>query len=194
MEDFLAQYGYIALAIGTFFEGETAILVASSLVYKGIFEIPFTVVCGFAGSFVSDWLYYLIGRANGKYFVSRRPDLQRRLSPVRRFFEHHQVGVLLSYRFLYGFRVIIPLVIGMSDVQPRRFLMFSVASGLLWSFMLSMIGYTIGRFLDLETSAFERNIVWIILGFAAFGLLLGFAINRTFKAIARPENHNETGL
>ncbi len=189
MEEFLAQYGYIALAIGTFFEGETAILIASSLVYKGIFEIPYTIFCGFAGSFVSDWLYYLIGRANGRYFVSRRPDLQRRLAPVKRFFERHQTQVLLSYRFLYGFRVLIPLIIGMSDIPPRRFFVFSIISGLLWSSILNMLGYSIGRFLELETSVFEKNIVWIILGFAAFGLVLGYTINRTFKSITGPGNH-----
>jgi hypothetical protein len=40
MEEFLDQYGYLALTIGTFFEGETAILVASSLIHRVIFEAP----------------------------------------------------------------------------------------------------------------------------------------------------------
>ena len=56
MEKFLDEYGYIALMIGTFFEGETAILVASSLIHRGLFEGPYTVLFGFTGSFISDWL------------------------------------------------------------------------------------------------------------------------------------------
>jgi membrane protein DedA with SNARE-associated domain len=69
MEPFLEQYGYMALLVGTFFEGETAILVASSLIHDGLFNGPLTVFFGFAGSFISDWLYYFIGRLNGKYFI-----------------------------------------------------------------------------------------------------------------------------
>jgi membrane protein DedA with SNARE-associated domain len=56
MEKFLDQYGYIALLIGTFMEGETAILMASSLIYKGLFNFPFTVLAAFSGSFISDWI------------------------------------------------------------------------------------------------------------------------------------------
>lgn len=184
MEEFLDQYGYIALMVGTFFEGETAILVAASLIYQGLFEIPSTVFFGFAGSFVSDWLYFIIGKANGKYFVSRRPKLQEKLFPVQRFFEKHHMQVLLTYRFLYGFRVLIPLMIGMSTISPKKFLLFSVASGLLWAGIVSSLGYLIGRFLDLETSVFEQNIGYIIAGFAAFGITLGIVLKKfTFKKI-----------
>ena len=51
MEEFLHHYGYFALATGTFLEGETAIMVASSLVNSGFFEGPYTVTFGFFGSF-----------------------------------------------------------------------------------------------------------------------------------------------
>ena len=170
--------------VGTFFEGETAILVAASLIYQGLFEIPHTVFFAFAGSFLSDWLYFVIGKGNGKYFVSRRPDLQKKVLPVQRFFEKHHIQVLLTYRFLYGFRVIIPLMIGMSNISPKKFLFFSTASGILWAGMVSLLGYFIGRFLDLETSVFEQNVVYIVVGFAAFGIMLGLLIKKlTFKKV-----------
>lgn len=185
MDEFLDEYGYIALLIGTFFEGETAILVASSLIHRGIFEGLYTIFFGFAGSFISDWLYYLIGRVNGKYFIEKRPQLKARLRPVQHFFEEHRVQILFSYRFLYGFRVIIPLVIGMSNIRPIQFLGFSIVSGLIWSTTVSTIGYFIGRFLDLKTSVFEENIFYIMLGFAGFGLLLGYTIKKiAFKKMA----------
>jgi membrane protein DedA with SNARE-associated domain len=184
VEEFLDQYGYIALMVGTFFEGETAILVAASLIYQGFFEIPHTVFFGFAGSFVSDWLYFIIGKVNGKYFVSRRPDLQKKVFPVQRFFEKHHIQVLLTYRFLYGLRVVIPLLIGMSEIPPKKFLLFSIVSGLLWAGIVSSMGYLIGRFLDLETSVFEQNVLYIVVGFAAFGVTLGLLLKRlTFKKI-----------
>ncbi|MCU0420302.1 MAG: hypothetical protein MUC38_11680, partial [Cyclobacteriaceae bacterium] len=84
MEEFLDQYGYMALTVGTFLEGETAILLASSLIHRGAFSGLPTVLFAFAGSFVSDWIYYLIGRFNGQVFIARRPSLQARLEPMQR--------------------------------------------------------------------------------------------------------------
>ena len=178
MEEFLQQYGYLALALGTFLEGETAILVAASLVYTGVFAGPETIFFSFLGSFVSDWLYYLIGRLNGSYFVSRRPALKARLEPALRFFETHRLQILLSYRFLYGFRTILPFMIGLTGVRPLHFLGFSIVAGLMWASVVSAVGYFAGEFFQLTPRSFEENGLLIILGFGTFGVLVGLAVKR----------------
>ncbi len=178
MEKFLDQYGYLALLIGTFMEGETAILMASSLVYKGLFNFPLTVLAAFSGSFISDWIYYLIGRLNGKYFLATRPKLSAKVKPVTDFFHRHKFQILFSYRFLYGFRIIIPLVIGMSGLRPAHYLFYSTFTGLLWAAVVSTTGYWIGRLLELRVQSFEENILFIVLGFGSFGILMGYAIKK----------------
>ncbi len=178
MEEFLRQYGYLALTLGSFLEGETAILVASSLVYTGIFGAPETVFFGFFGSFISDWMYYLIGRFNGLYFIERRPSLKARVEPVHRFFKTHRFQILLSYRFLYGFRVILPIMIGLTGVRPARFLMFSLASGLLWASLVSIAGYLAGDYFQFTPKTFEENAFFVVLSFGTFGALLGYTIKR----------------
>ena len=170
--------------VGTFFEGETSILVASSLIHRGLFEGPYTVFFGFTGSFISDWVYYLIGRVNGKYFIARRPKLMAKFSPVQHFFHKHKLQILFSYRFLYGFRILIPVVIGMSNIKPLQFLGYSVLSGLIWATTVCTVGYLIGRFLNLSVVSFEENLGYIILGFASFGVLVGYLVKRlTIKEI-----------
>jgi len=178
MENFLDQYGYLALLVGTFLEGETTILIASSLIYRGFFEFPPTVVVAFAGSFISDWIYYLIGRFNGKYFLARRPNLEAKVKPITNFFHRHKLQILFSYRFLYGFRVLIPVVIGMSGLRPLSYLFYSIVSGLIWATVVSAAGYWVGRLLDLQAKAFEDNFIFIVIGFATFGLLVGLLVRR----------------
>jgi len=176
LEPFLDQYGYLALLVGTFFEGETAILVASALIHDGLFDFPRTIIFGFAGSFISDWLYYFIGRLNGRYFIDKRPKLKAKLEPVQRLFRKYQIQILFSYRFLYGFRVVIPIVIGMSHIKPLQFLFYSIASGLIWATTVGTVGYLIGRIFNLEASAFEENILFIVIGFASFGIVMGYSL------------------
>jgi len=178
MEKLINEFGYLALTVGTFFEGETAILTASSLIYHGLFEFPMTVLAAFFGSFVSDWVYFLIGRWNGQYFVARRPKLAARVQPVTDFFRKHKYQILFSYRFLYGFRVVIPLVIGMSGLKPVKYLFYSVVTGLIWATTVSTVGYWAGRLLRIEVTTFEQNFIFIVLGFAALGLLIGFTIKK----------------
>jgi membrane protein DedA with SNARE-associated domain len=178
MEEFLQQYGYIALSIGTFLEGETAILVASSLAASGLFALPFTLFFGFFGSFVSDWVYFLIGRLNGNYFLEKKPKLKERFQPVQKFFKTHRLQILYSYRFLYGFRIIIPLMLGMSDIKTVHFLGYSVVAGLIWASTVSTVGYLVGMVLELKPRFFEAHILLIMLGFACFGMLMGYAIKR----------------
>ena len=182
MEEFLDQYGYLALSVGTFFEGETAILIVSSLIHRGVFLFPTTVLAAFGGSFVSDWLYYLIGRLNGKLFLSTRPKLQARMLPLTNFFERNRYQILFSYRFLYGFRIIIPLMIGMSGLPPKRFLVFSTITGLIWATVVSTVGYWSGRIFNLDAQVFQDNLFFVVVGFAAMGLLIGLGVKKlTFK-------------
>jgi membrane protein DedA with SNARE-associated domain len=178
MQHFLDQYGYFALLVGTFFEGETAILIASSLIHKGVFELPYTILFAFGGSFISDWIYYSVGRLNGKYFISRKPKLKKLADPITNLFNRYQLQLLLSYRFLYGFRVVIPVVIGMSGFSPSRYLFYTVISGLIWATVVSSIGYTIGALFRLEASSFENNFIAVVIGFTTFGLLIGFTVKR----------------
>lgn len=178
MQEFLQQYGYAALALATFLEGETALLVAASLVSSGVFAGPETVFFGFFGSFVSDWMYFLIGRFNGSYFVERRPALKAKLDPARKFFETHRLQILVSYRFLYGLRAVLPLMIGLTGVRPLYFLGFSLVAGLSWSSLVGGAGYLAGEYFQLTAESFESNGLLIILGFAACGVLLGLAVKR----------------
>jgi hypothetical protein len=41
---------------------------------------------------------------------------------------------------------------------------------------VTTVGYFVGRFFNLKTSVFEENIVLIVIGFASFGLLLGYIL------------------
>ncbi len=184
MEEFLRQYGYFALSAGTFLEGETAILVASSLVHTGFFKGPYTVIFAFLGSFMSDWLYFIIGRLNGTYFVEKRPKLKMKLAPAQNFFKTHRIQILFSYRFLYGFRVLLPLMIGMSDIKILHFLGYSLLAGLLWATTISTVGYWVGIIFDLTTRSFEENVLLVVVGFSCLGLLVGYFVKRiTEKSI-----------
>jgi membrane protein DedA with SNARE-associated domain len=186
MEELIDNYRYLVLMFGTFLEGEIAILMASLLIFKGIFATPYTIFFAFLGSFVSDWLYYLIGRVNGKVFISGRPKLQARVEPVTSFFHRNKMQILFSYRFMYGFRVVIPIIIGMSGLRPSHFLFYSTVAGLFWASVVTTVGYSVGMLFNVSTDLLTKNLPFIILGFFCFGALSGFVVKRIVSKHSEP--------
>ena len=191
MESIINEYRYLALMVGTFFEGETAILLASSLIHKGFFSGIPTVFFAFMGSFISDWLYYLIGRLNGKVFLERRPRLLAKVKPVTGFFERNKLQILLSYRFLYGFRVVIPIIIGMSGIRPGQYLFYTIVTGLLWATSVSLLGYTAGHLFGISTDSISNNLPLILVSFAAFGISLGYVVKKIFEREVAKSDESE---
>ncbi len=180
MEELIREYGYLALSAGTMMEGETALLVASSLVDSGLLFWPYVVVFGFLGGFVNDWICFLIGRFSGRPFLEARPKLQARLGPVTSYFANNRLQILLSYRFLYGFRTLLPIVIGMSGIGWSELLAYSVISGFSWAATVGTIGWLAGYLFHLGPANFQEHYLLIILFFACVGLSIGL----TFKTVA----------
>jgi len=133
---------------------------------------------GLPRNVMGTWLYFAIGRLNGKYFINNRPNLEVKLRPTQKFFKTHRLQILFSYRFLYGFRVILPLMIGMSDIGVIQFLGYSFAAGMLWATTVSSVGYLAGVIFELTPTSFEDNVLLIILGFSLFGLLVGYTVKK----------------
>jgi membrane protein DedA with SNARE-associated domain len=51
-------------------------------------------------------------------------------------------------------------------------------SGVIWASVVSVIGYFIGRALNIEASVLEENLIFIVLGFGCLGLIIGYTIRK----------------
>jgi hypothetical protein len=66
LQQFLHDFGYFALFLGTFFEGETILVLAGFLAFRGYMDINLVVVVAFFGSYAGDQLWYFMGRKHGR--------------------------------------------------------------------------------------------------------------------------------
>jgi membrane protein DedA with SNARE-associated domain len=65
LQQFLHDFGYFALFLGTFFEGETILVLAGFLAFRGYMDINLVVLVAFFGSYAGDQLWYFMGRRTG---------------------------------------------------------------------------------------------------------------------------------
>ena len=139
LEGFLAKYGYIAVLLGTVFEGETIMIMGGFSAHRGYLKLlPWLILAGFVGNFIQNQVYFVLGRRYGARTVAKHPDWKPRLQQVDRWLERFQSTLIIGLRFVPGFRMIGGVAIGMSDVSTGR---FAVLNG---------IGALLGRLLSVS--------------------------------------------
>lgn len=172
----ISTYGYWALFIGTFLEGETILLVAAIAARIGYLHLYWVIVVAFLGSLLGDQTFFLIGRYRGRKFLEKRPNWQTKVERAHHLLEKHQVPVMLGFRFLYGLRTIVPFAIGTSKISSWRFMIFNVIGGALWAVIFAYGGYFFGVPLEILLHNFkhyERRLLLIVILVGLLGWLIG---------------------
>lgn len=148
MEELIATYGYPAIMLGTFFEGETIVLVAGYLASRDYLVLQWAIVFAFLGSWAGDSLYFFIGRRWGDKLLARRPQWRPAAERALDLLHRYHAVFILSFRFLYGLRTVSPFVIGMSKVPTLRFLMLNFIASVIWASIFTTAGYLLGTALE----------------------------------------------
>ncbi|HEB88532.1 MAG TPA: DedA family protein, partial [Deltaproteobacteria bacterium] len=166
-ETFLSTYGLIVVVVGTFFEGETVLVLAGLAAHRGYLPLPAVVGAGFVGTILGDQLYFLIGRWRGEAVLARHPDWRPRVARAQAFLERHHVLFILGFRVLYGLRTISPFAVGTSNVRFRRFLALDALTAILWSAGIALLGYSVGKGAETLLGEVRRFELWLFAGLAA---------------------------
>src|SRR3990172_7601511 len=144
IEALLQTYGYYALFIGTFLEGETIIVLAGFLANQGYMELQWVILLAFLGSLSGDTLVFHIGRWKGRPFLARRPHWDKRADRVQRALDKYGTYAVLSFRFFYGLRNFTPFVIGSTGFSPRRFFLLNATGAAIWAVVVGSGGDIFG--------------------------------------------------
>ena len=192
LETIISTYGYPALFASSLIEGETPVIIAGFLARYGLLYFPFVVLIVFFGAFCSDQFWFHVGRHGGSAIIRRRPRWQLSFTRLQRLFRGHPRLAIFGFRFMYGFRIIAPVMLGMSGLPPLRFLVLDALGVVLWTSVMSTIGYLFGHVASLVIADVRRHQLPILLGMAAIGLAVWLIYRiRRRRLLARLANGAE---
>ena len=169
MEELLGNYGYWAVLLGTFLEGETVLVLAGFAAHRGYLQLDAVIAVAFLGTLCGDQLFFWLGRRRGQATLSRHPGWGRRLGRPLSLLERHPVAVILGFRFLYGLRTVTPFAIGLSGISAGRFAAFNAAGAGVWAVAVGLAGYGFGRALEAVLADVKRYEVEAMVFVAATG-------------------------
>ncbi|AIP94507.1 DedA family protein [Salmonella enterica] len=183
----ITHYGYAALVIGSMAEGETVTLLGGVAAHQGLLKFPLVAAAVALGGMMGDQLLYLLGRCYGGKILRRFPRYHTKIRRAQKMIQRHPYLFVIGTRFMYGFRVVGPLLIGASRLPPKIFLPLNILGALVWALLFTTLGYLGGEVIapwlhDLDQHL--RHGIWLIL---AIVLVVGVRwwLKRRGKAEAR---------
>ena len=164
LEHLISHYGYVALVIGTFVEGESFLIVAGFAVHLGYLKLQWVILAAFAGSVAADQLYFFLGRVKGEAFLKRRPRWATKVERVWKLLDRYRTLFAIGFRFVCGFRTVTPFAIGLSNIRASRFFVLNMIGALAWSVMVALVGYFFGAAAEAAAVDVRKYERWIICG------------------------------
>lgn len=182
------QYGYIGVAIGTFIEGEATLLFGGILSKLGYLNLPKVIAYGCTGTFLGDCTFFFLGKLLGRTVVDRFEMLRTRTPLADNIIRRHGPLVLFAMRFLAGFRSIILLLLGCTNMSVGRFIITDLFMVVLWAVLLSFLGFTFGNVIFIfvsDVKPYDK----LVVAMAGVGALIIIFLYRNFVRRKEREPH-----
>lgn len=133
------------LVVTPFLPGDSLLFAVGALAAQGLLKIEFIIPLLMVAAIVGDNLNYWIGRKSGSWIVTQRWFKRDYLTKTEHFFVKHGGRAIIIARFVPIVRTFAPFTAGFGRMQYSRFLIFSVAGGLLWVAGIALLGYALGN-------------------------------------------------
>ena len=142
---FLMHWGYLAVFLAVFIEGEVFLILIGVATAASAFQYPYVILAAAVGAIVHDNLLFNISKLTGRKIIDKRPKLNDKVNRSLRLLDKYDYWAILLIRFLYGLRTITLLVVGLSEIKRLKFFIFDFISSFLWAFIYITLGYFSGH-------------------------------------------------
>jgi membrane protein DedA with SNARE-associated domain len=95
-------------------------------------------------SLTMNQVYFRLGRKHGVHRVAKA-DGRRLFRNIVHHTRKHAIWLVLLSRFVFGFRMAIPMTVGALGMSTTRFLVADVSGAVIWAVAMGLTGYAAGH-------------------------------------------------
>src|SRR5215510_9627399 len=140
----LPQYGYLAVLLAAFWEGEAVLIAAGTLCGAGYLDWRLTILAAAIGGSAGDQIYFYAAHERAARAINKSKRLRKWYPKISKYvLKHSTVAVLLS-RFCAGFRISIPLICATAGMPAKKYSTLNLLSGFMWASFWVAVTYQIG--------------------------------------------------
>ena len=145
LQALIEQYGYVAVFLGCFVEGETVLVLGGFAAHLGYLSLPAVIGTAAVAGFVGDQVLFWIGRRYGDRVFTRFPKLASLRPRARHLLDRYGAWAAFGLRFMVGMRLAGAISIGAAGFPLRRFLPANAAGAIVWAVAIGTAGYVFGQ-------------------------------------------------
>jgi membrane protein DedA with SNARE-associated domain len=182
MQDLIIKFGYPALFLGSFLEGESFLIAAGFLAKMGYLNLNLIIIVALMGAYLGDVALYFLGRKKGEAIICKFPQARFYYPKAQKLFDKYGIWAIFLTRYLYGLRFASAALFGLMKMRVKEFLFFAFVSCLVWSIIIGYVGYAFGASLDVligHVKHYEKLIAVVIIALGiTIWLIRRFIYNR----------------
>jgi membrane protein DedA with SNARE-associated domain len=190
-EMLVTHLGYPALILGLLFEGETVLVLGAFMARLGHLNLPLVILIGFLVTFASDQFFFWLGRTHGNQLIQQRAAWKSNVDKARPLLHRNTILLFIGYRFMYGFRTVMPFVFGLTRFDPKRFALWSFIGTFVWVLVFGIAGYAFGHAMEILMADVRKYEPWIVPGIVLIGGSILWLCRRQTDKVAEKAVSNE---
>jgi len=186
---YLGLFGIIfaesGLLIGFFLPGDSLLFTAGLLAAKGFLNIWVLMTLTFIAAILGDSTGYYFGKKTGHKVFNKEDSIffhKDHIKKAQQFFDKHGPKTIILARFVPIVRTFAPVMAGVGKMDYRKFVIYNIVGGFLWSVGVSSLGYFLGNFIP----EIDRYLLPII-----FAIIIISVLPNIFQIVKAKRNSNK---
>jgi membrane-associated protein len=158
---FAIVFAETGLLVGFFLPGDSLLVAAGLAASQGLLEIWTLCLLLTVASISGNSLGYFIGRKAGPALFKKKDSLlfsKANIQKAQAFYEKHGGKAITFAQYVPIVRTFTPVVAGITQMDYRRFLTFSIMGAFAWVWPLTMGAYFLGKTIP----DFEKNVHYAV--------------------------------
>ena len=188
LKELLLNYkhlAYIIIFLWCILEGELALILGGIFAHEGHVNLALVIFVAGLGGFVGDQIYFYIGRYNKKYIQKKLKTQRRKFAVAHLLLQRFGWPIIFMQRYMYGFRTIIPMSIGVTRYNAKKFAIINLFSAWIWAGVTILLAWYFGKQIWDFVKWAEEHWYYAAILIVSFLSLLLFAFKRMEKAILK---------
>jgi membrane-associated protein len=170
------QYGYLIIFAGTFFEGETTLVLGGLLANQNHLNFWLVVGTAFLASYIGHVVFYFLGKTYSVWILEKFPSLKIKIEQAEYIIRRYETLSLFITQYVFGIRLASALSFGILNMRNSKFLTLQFISCLVWAILFAALGYWVGSSCDNLIKNIERALLIILF----LGITFAFAGRKIF--------------
>lgn len=156
----LATYGYIGLFLYSLGGGFVALIGAGVLSFMGKMDLTLSITIAFLANALGDFMLFYMARYQKSIMMEGLRKHRRKLALAHIMMKKNGSWIILIQKFVYGIKTLIPIAIGLTKYDFKRFAVLNILSAGAWALIFGFGSYYSGSFL-MKVAETIGNKPWI---------------------------------